>query len=464
MAAIFDSLIFIVSKGLNTFGLGTPSTGKSDGELTVVDSRTSKSYTIPITDNTVNAIDFRHISTLGLTASPLERYEHGMRIQDPGFRNTIVCESSITYIDGLKGKIQYRDRTLDELMEHNDFEDVAFLLIWGQLPSAAAKESFRLKLAARANPPAGVEETIRSFPRDAPYHLPIIAGLSAWAAANPSTIPIFAGKELYLGKPEAVDEGVLTAFAAIVTVTALTYCHQRDRKFTRPDPNASVVENILRMMGAGIDETTGRPLDKMVRILNKLWIIYADHEMTNSTAAAMHVGSTLADPLATLIAGASAGSGPLHAGAIDLAYKNFQRIGTKANVPQVIEDVKAKKYRLFGYGHRIYKAIDPRVKHLRKMLGELQVDEHTTPELAVAMEIDRIAATDPYFTSRNLNVNADLYGCFVFSAMGFESDIITALMLSARAIGGMAHWREMMGKPANIWRPLQRFTGEVIGP
>ncbi|KAL4912107.1 citrate synthase [Aspergillus aurantiobrunneus] len=403
MFAIIDSLLEIVSKGVRT--------------------ERPKTYEIPITDNTVNAIDFRHISTLGLTASPLARYEGGMRVMDPGFRNTVVCESSITHIDGLKGVIQCRGYSLDELVENHDFEAVAFLLTWGHLPQSRTYSSASLK--------------------NTPYHLLVEAGLAAWAATDPSKIPIFAGQELYLGKMDVVDERLIATFAASVTITALIYCHQNNRPFTAPDPNASVVENILLMMGV-VDATTARPPTKLVRILNKLWIIYADHEMTNSTAAAMHVGSSLADPIAVCMAATCAGSGPLHAGAIDLAYKMFSRVGSRENVPG---------------GHRIYKAVDPRVKHLRAMLAELYVGQEMDGPLAVAMEFDRVASTDSYFTSRHLKVNADLYGCFVFSAMGFEPEIITALMMTARACGILAHWREMMGQPPNIWRPQQRYTG-----
>lgn len=155
--------------------------------------------------------------------------------------------------------------------------------------------------------------------------------MSAWAATDPTHIPIHMGKELYLGKMDAVDEGVLRTLAASVTVTALIHCHQRKRDFTPPDPNASIVENILIMMGE-VDQATKRPPLKMVRTLNKLWIVYADHEMTNSTAAAMHVGSTIADQMTSCLADACSSSGPLHADAIDIAYKMLERIGSKENV------------------------------------------------------------------------------------------------------------------------------------
>ncbi|KAJ6112040.1 hypothetical protein N7523_008101 [Penicillium sp. IBT 18751x] len=229
-------------------------------------------------------------------------------------------------------------------------------------------------------------------------------------------IPIHMGQELYLGKMGAVDEGIVRTIAASISVIALIYCHYEGKDIGPSDPEATLAENILLMMGL-VDETSKRPDPKMVRILNSLWIVYADHEMTNSTAASLHVGSGLADPFSCVSAAACSLSGPLHGGAIDLAYKTFERIGSKANVPQAMEDVKAKKFRLSGYGHRIYKTVDPRVAHLKKALEELSDKVDGDAHLSVALEIDRIASQDPYFKSRNLNTNADLYGCFVFSAM-----------------------------------------------
>lgn len=201
------------------------------------------------------------------------------------------------------------------------------------------------------------------------------------------------------------------------TVVAMVYCHKTGREFSPAKPDASLVENMMLMMGMVDDEKNCRPNQHTINILNRLWILYADHELTNSTAAMLHVTSTMADPITGCIASVCSGSGPLHAGAIDLAYKMFERIKDKKNVPQVIADVKAKKYRLPGYGHRIYKTVDPRVRHLQCMMRELSHNINRSPHLAVAMEIDRIASQDPYFTSRNLKVNADLYGCFVFSAL-----------------------------------------------
>lgn len=221
---------------------------------------------------------------------------------------------------------------------------------------------------------------------------------------------------MYQGNMKVIDEGVLRTLSTMAVVVALMYCHQRGHSFTPADPSKPFIENVLLMMGF-VEKQTGLPSPKAVETLDRLWILYLDHEMTNSTAALLHVASTLADPISCCIGLVASANGPLHGGAIDLAYKKFQSLGTADNVPSLIEDVKAKKCRLFGYGHRIYKTVDPRAKYIRKMLDELADDSKENALLGIAMEIDRIASTDKYFTSRNLKANADLYGCFVYTAL-----------------------------------------------
>ena len=241
------------------------------------------------------------------------------------------------------------------------------------------------------------------------------AALSAWAASEPGTIPTEVGKNLYLGNMKLVDESIVRNLAAITVIVALIYCHQVARKFTPANTDYSLVENVLLMMGISHN---GEPDPKAVRCLNRLWILYADHEMTNSTATFLHVGSALSDPLACMVASVASAYGPLHGGAIDLAYAAFERVGSAENVPKLISDVKDKKARLYGYGHRIYKtAPDPRVRLVREIIDELSAEMKVNPLMSVAMEIDKIASVDPYFVSRRLNTNPDLYGCFVYSAL-----------------------------------------------
>ena len=213
-----------------------------------------------------------------------------------------------------------------------------------------------------------------------------------------------------------VDEGVYTTLAAFATVVAATYCHQQGRQLLlKADPMLSSIENMLVMMGRA--DRSGKHDKHEAATLNKLWVLFADHEITNSTAAFLNATSCLSDPISACIASVASGNGPLHGGAIDLAYKAFRQMRNKDGVRKHIDDVRAKKCRLMGVGHRIYRTVDPRIRHLRSMMAELEVGVSENPLLEVAMEIDRTVATDPYFTTRNLSINADLYSSFVYAAL-----------------------------------------------
>ena len=210
-------------------------------------------------------------------------------------------------------------------------------------------------------------------------HTPVvtmmIAGLSAWAGSDPTVIPAYMGKNIYQGHLDLVDSQIIRLISALATVIALSYCRMQEKPFTPADLNGSFIENTLRMMGFVEDETK-QPNPKHVECLEKLWVLYADHELTNSTAAFLHVASTLADPFSCTIASITAAYGPLHGGAIDTAFKVIQNVGKPENVPQLIDDVKAKKCRLFGYGHRIYKTVDPRSVIIREYVRhDLRMDD-----------------------------------------------------------------------------------------
>lgn len=252
----------------------------------------------------------------------------------------------------------------------------------------------------------------------------VIAGFAAWAACEPGVAAVhYEGRPKYLGHAEEVDAIIPRCIQAFATTIALVYCHKRGRAFINPDPRGTLIGNLLLMMGF---TECGKPTKEIEECFKRLWILYADHEMTNSTAAFLHAASTLTDPFFCMISAVVSAYGPLHGGAIDLAYQGFANVGTPDNVPQLIEDVKAQKQRLFGYGHRIYKSVDPRAKLIRAMIDEHKERVESNPLLSVALEIDRVANEDEYFTSRKLKANADLYGCFLYTAMGlpFLSNVL----------------------------------------
>ncbi|KAI3551777.1 citrate synthase [Colletotrichum abscissum] len=431
----------------------------SSGTLTICDNRTQRRYEIPINRNAIKALELQKIISVQADVNSVSYC--GLKILDPGYLNTACVESNITYIDGGHGSIHYRGYSIEYLFENHDYEEVVFLLIWGHLPDANEKNTFRRKIAAGCIPPPHVVEVIESFPRDSLTSTMVFAGMAAYASHDEGAIATLqSGRPAFMGQADKVDEALIGCISALATVVALVYCRKRNKTFTPADPDESFIANMLRMMGFHEDKHSNKPNQEIVKCFEKLWILYADHEMTNSTAAFLHAASTLTDPLACCISGLVSGYGPLHGGAIELAYKAFEDLKTPENVPLLIADVKAKKQRLFGYGHRIYKAVDPRAKFIRAMIDQYKDKVESNPLLSIAMEIDRVANADKYFTSRNLKANADLYGCFLYTAFGFETDIILAMASLSRMPGVLAHWREaMLEKGPMLWRPQQVFTG-----
>jgi citrate synthase len=325
------------------------------------------------------------------------------------------------------------------------------LTIW---VSIEQKKALRKAFAEQMqNPPQACIDCVNSFPRGALPGTMITALMSTFASLDEGSISVHtSGKPYYLNNLERVDAAIIRLIAKEAVSIALVHCHKRGIDFTPAHPDSSFLGNLLRMMGKP------DPDGKIEGTLERLWVLYADHEMTNSTAAFLHAASTLTDPLSCSVAGIISAYGPLHGGAIDLAYRAFEEVGEVGNVPQLIAKVKAKKQRLFGYGHRVYKTVDPRSKYILQMIDENMERFQADPLLRVALEIDRVARVDPYFTSRKLRANADLYGCLMYTALGFETDIILGLACLSRTPGVMAHWREAMQQAPRLWRPQQVFV------
>ncbi|KAL0937200.1 citrate synthase [Colletotrichum truncatum] len=441
---------------------GQTAVGPSFGTLTVLDNRTKRQYQVQIKNNTIEASQLRNITASQGDANLVDSLHSGLRILDPGYLNTACIESRITFVDGSRGYKQYREHSIEYLVEKHDYEEVIYLLIWGHLPTALQKKDFQRAIAERCIPPQHVVQTIASFPRDSLTSTILVAGIAAYASHDEGAVLATKSRRpAFSGQLEKVDNAVINCISALATVVALVYCHKRNKAFTPANSEDSLIGNAVRMMGFHRDGEDTEPNPEIVKCFEKLWILYADHEMTNSTVAFLHAASTLTDPLSCCVSGIVSAYGPLHGGAIDLAYKTFEDLQSPDNVPALISDVKSKKQRLFGYGHRIYKAIDPRVKLIRALMDQHKDKVESNPLLSVAMEIDRVANAEEYFTSRALKANADLYGCFLYTALGFETDIIVAMACLSRTPGVLAHWREMMlEKSPLLWRPQQVFTGK----
>jgi citrate synthase len=242
----------------------------------------------------------------------------------------------------------------------------------------------------------------------------VMAGLAAYLGAEPTMIPSHMGGNLYHGNLALVDSAIVQALARFAVVAGLAASHRLNKPFKSADPNGTYLSNLLLMMGH-VDPETGIPDPKKLSCLQRFGALGADHELTNSTFALLVTSSSLADPLSCVISALASAYGPLHFGAPEAAYKVISEIGKPENVPTLIESVKRGEKRLFGYGHRMYKTVDPRIRLIKGLLDELEAEKN--PLLRVAAEIDRIASTDKYFTERKLNANADLYGVFFYIAL-----------------------------------------------
>ena len=274
----------------------------------------------------------------------------------------------------------------------------------------------------------------------------IMAGLSAIAASESDKIPYFVGADIYYKNMALIDAAIPRVLAALATVVSVVCCHLKERDFTQPDPEASFIENLLRMSGISWNSPSSAPNPQQVRYLQKCMILYAEHGMANATTSFLMTASTHSDPIFCLMSALGGMYGPLHGAALGVVHEMLRRTGSPENVPQLMKNVKARKQVLYGYGHRIYRAIDPRSQILKEMLGELHVDVESSEDgmLATALEIDRVASTDEFFVKRGIRANPDLYESVLLKTIGIPDELMIPIMSVSRNVGFMAHWREFM--------------------
>ncbi|THW77562.1 hypothetical protein D6D17_10327 [Aureobasidium pullulans] len=382
----------------------------SEGTLSVKDSRSGKEYEIPIWRNTVRATDFKKIKTSADKTDRADKVADGLRLYDPGLQNTTVLETSMTFADGDRGLLLLRGYALEQLWQ-SSFEDLLHLMVWKK----------------RESPPMPL----------------IVAGLSAFLANDLDSLPAFNGGNIFHGDISRTDIGILKTVAAYAVTMGISGSHRRGITFTSPDRSKTYHENLFIMMGI-MDPSSGSPDPLRLSCFRRFTALNSDHGMALSVFSLLVTASGLADPISGVISSLSAAYSPLHFGAPEAAYKTISKISSIENVPGFLEEVKSGRRRLFGYGHRTYKTIDPRVEPIKKMLVEMNPE--SDPLLNIAREIDRVSATDEYFVKRGLHANADFYGVFFFIALGFQPEEIPVAMFSQRLIGVMAHYRESMRK------------------
>ena len=436
----------------NSSKLPTPSpTPASTGSaLEIKDSRTSKTYSIPIAENAIRAPDLKKIKTD-------DPNDLGLVSYDPAFLNTAACRSAITFIDGDKGILRYRGYPIEQLAENATFLEVAWLLRHGELPDQKQYDQFVHDITYHTYVHENFRKFLEGFRYDAHPMAMLNSTVAGLASFYPSARNIFDETERNIS--------IIRLLAKMPTIAAFCYRHAKGLPFVYPDNDLSYVENFLSMV-ARMSESKYEANPIFVRALEVLFILHADHEQNASTNAVRSVGSSHVDPFSAVSAGVAALFGPLHGGANEQVLRMITEIGNVKNVPKFIEGVKSGEGgRLMGFGHRVYKSYDPRAKIVKRLADDVFKVVGVDKDLEIALELERIALSDDYFTSRKLYPNVDFYTGLIYRSMAFPTDFFTVLFAIARMAGWLAQWEEMLlDKEQKIARPRQLYIGPAERP
>ena len=375
---------------------------------------------------------------------------------DPGFLSTAACESKITYIDGDEGILLHRGYPIEQLADHGDFLETCYLLLHGELPTPAQKAEFDYTVTRHTMVHDQMSRFFQGFRRDAHPMAVLVGAVGALAAFYHDSTDINDPRQRMIASHRMI--------AKMPTLAAMAYKYNIGQPFVYPKNDLDYASNFLRMCFAvPCEDYKVNPV--LARALDRIFILHADHEQNASTSTVRLAGSTGANPFACIAAGIAALWGPAHGGANEICLRMLMEIGTVDRIPEFIARAKDKNdpFRLMGFGHRVYKNFDPRAKIMHKtcheVLAELGIKDD--PLLDVAMELERIALSDPYFIERKLYPNVDFYSGITLKAMGFPTTMFTALFAVARTVGWIAQWTEMIGDPnQKIGRPRQLYTGE----
>ena len=372
---------------------------------------------------------------------------------DPGFTSTAACESALTFIDGDVGTLLHRGYPIDQLASQSNFLEVCHLLLHGELPTAAEYEAFERNITMHTMLHAQFDRFFEGFRRDA-HPMAIMVGTVGALSA-------FYHDSLDIHDPVQRNISAVRLVAKMPTIAARAYKYHIGQPFVSPRNDLSYAENFLRMCFAvPAEDYVVNPV--LAKAMDRIFMLHADHEQNASTSTVRLAGSSGANPFACIAAGIACLWGPSHGGANEEALNMLKEIGTPDKIPEFIEGVKAKKYKLMGFGHRVYKNYDPRAKVMKESADEVlaAVGDANDPLFQVAKELERIALNDEYFIERKLFPNVDFYSGITLSAMGFPTSMFTVLFSLARTVGWIAQWQEMIGDPTQkIGRPRQLYTG-----
>ena len=411
--------------------------------LTITDNRTGKSYEVPIKDGTIKAMDLRQIKA--------SDDDFGLMTYDPAFTNTASCKSRITFIDGDKGILNYRGYPIEQLAEHGDYLETAFLILNGELPTRAQYDAWAYNITHHTMVHENIKELMGAFRYDAHPMGMLMSTVAALSTFYPEA--------KHVHDPQNRRNQIFRLIAKMPTLAAFAYRHSVGLHFVYPDNDLSYCGNFLRMMFS-VGKYDVNPV--LERALEVLFILHADHEQNCSTSAMRGVGSSEVDPYSSTAAAIAALYGPLHGGANEMVLRMLKEIGSKDHIPAFIKDVKESggEVRLMGFGHRVYKNYDPRAKIIKRIAEEVFEVTGKNPLLEIAVELERIALSDDYFVKRKLYPNVDFYSGIIYQAMGFPVDMFPVLFAIPRVSGWLSQWNEMMeDKEQKIARPRQIYLG-----
>jgi citrate synthase len=412
--------------------------------LTITDNRTGRSYEVPITHGTIRAMDLRQIKAA--------EDDFGIMSYDPAFKNTASTKSTITYIDGDKGILEYRGYPIDQLAENCTYLEVAYLILNGELPTETQLAAWNREITVHTLLHENIKRLLDGFRYDAHPMGMLISAVAALSTFYPEAKNV--------DDPEVRQLQIRRLIAKMPTLAAFAYRFSMGLPYAYPDNDLSYTGNFLNMMFKMV-EPKYEPNPALERALDVLFILHADHEQNCGTNAMRSVGSSRVDPYSATAAAAAALYGPLHGGANEQVLRMLNTIGRVENIPSYIEQVKAGEFRLMGFGHRVYKNYDPRARIIKQTANEVFAVTGRNPLLDIALELERIALEDDYFVSRKLYPNVDFYSGIIYQAMGLPEAMFPVMFAIPRTVGWLAQWVEMLTDPDQaIARPRQIYLGE----
>ncbi|HEY7892443.1 MAG TPA: citrate synthase [Solirubrobacteraceae bacterium] len=423
----------------------TDGDGADRQTLTVIDNRTGRTYELPIVDGTVRGLDLREIKT--------SEEDFGVMAYDPGYANVASCRSSVTYLDGEKGILQYRGYPIEQLAENSSYIEVAYLLVHGELPTPAELEEWTHQITIHTFVHENVKGFMQGFRHDAHPMGMLLGSVGALSTFYPDANNISDPENRYIQ--------TIRLIAKMPTLAAFAFRHSNGQPYVYPDNDLRYAGNFLSMMYK-MTELKYQPDPRLERALDVLFILHADHEQNCSTSAVRGVGSSRVDPYSALAGGIAALYGPLHGGANEAVLRMLHRIEHKENIPDFLRGVEEGKERLMGFGHRVYKNYDPRAKIIKAAADDVfEVVGKRNPLLDIALELEKIALGDEYFIEHKLYPNVDFYSGLIYEALGLPVEMFPVMFAIGRTSGWIANWLEQVQDPEQrIARPRQIYTGQ----